>query len=161
MYDGKRKPLYSLERPQEVSDSLIPFLIEEYGYEIISQNPFGCGGRKKYLVLVRTNEHAKHAFFVRVLEGLIGLYTKDVKLMDTSGPDIVFGTPKGYAALEVETGARKQPESELRSRFRKLKKEYRTVLVLVTDKYQKRKYGKYARTVTRTEIRDAIESLFW
>ena len=157
--DGLRekKPLYMYK---EIPESYAISLMLNDGYQRIWQNPFGSGGRKEYFVKVRTNESPEHAFFVRIVEQQVRLYTNDLTINDTDGPDIVFNSPAGVVAVEVETGARKQSRSDLESRFRVLSEDYPIVLVLVTDKYMKRHYEQYSNTITRTEIREKIKSYF-
>ena len=155
----ERKPLY---RYKELLDSQILYLGDNYYYAPIWQNPYGCGGRRKWFVEVRANEGAEHAFFVRILEQLIKYYTKDLAVYEHSKPDIVFNCPKhGSVAVEVETGSRKQSKARMESRFRELKKKYGLVLVLVTDKYLKKQYENLAKTITRTEIKREIANCFY
>lgn len=154
----KRKPLYKYD---QLAYSQRLYLVDHYFYLDIFQNPFGSGGGTKWFVEVRQNESAKHALFVRILEEEIRRYTDDIAVYEHGKPDIVFNCDRyGTVAVEVETGARKQPKSELESRFKKLDKQYDRVIVFVTDKYLKRQYEKLARTITRTEIRRKIASCF-
>ena len=154
-YDAS-KPLYKVS---ELTPDQVDFF-RERGYCKVSKNPFGKGGNEEYLVMPRSNEKSEHAFFVRVVEQEVRKYTDKVEVYEVADPDVVFKCPMGDIAVEVETGKRITSAEEKRIRFERLKGEYADVIVLVTDKYQKEIYDKYARAITRTQIQDTIRAYF-
>ena len=150
------KPMYKAsDLPREAVEKL-----RNEGYDLVKRNPYGSGGNVKWLVKTRKNEGPDHALFVRVIESEIRKYTDKIEVFEVANPDLVFDCPIGKVAVEVETGLRKDSAEQMRMRFERLKSEHADVLVLVSDKYLKDDYGEYAKTITRTQIQDAIKSYF-
>lgn len=143
----------------DISPDIVRRLKDE-GYAEIRKNPYGDGANERYLVKAGPNESNDHAFFVRVVEQEVKMYTKDVKLYNTAGPDVVFSTPMGYVAVEVETGKHKGTEEERAEKFRRLKEDYYSYVILVAYSEFKPEYEKWGKTITRTQLQDTIKSYF-
>lgn len=129
------------------------------GYEELEISPLG-GPTKNHLVRPRYNESVKHAFFVWLAEQEVRKYTDKVQLFESVNSDVVFESPKGTVAIEVETGLHIRSDERMRGRFDKLAGRYDHVIVLVTSGGYRAFYSKYCETITKRELHETINVLF-
>ncbi len=133
-------------------------MCREHGYVELDTNPFGPGKGQKTLVKPPTNQGPEHYYFCRILQMEIEKYGKNALLYDTVKPDVVV-FDKENIAFEVETGSHDE-EKTLKQKFDKVKAEFKTYYILVTNRELKSTYDPYGNVILRTEIKETLDRLF-
>jgi hypothetical protein len=108
------------------------------------------------------NESPDHAFFVRVIEQEARKYSEKVRIAGVGSldPDVVFETPVGEIAFEVETGLSNRNSEETRKKLDRIAKGYHDLVILVVNKYERKEFSKYGNAITRTGLKSAISYYF-
>ncbi|MEI7961964.1 MAG: hypothetical protein WCI04_06535 [archaeon] len=77
----------------------------------------------------------------------------------------IHNSKKRYFVFEVETGTQSKKLNNLIAKTNKnnsnIKPKYSKWWVVVTDKYLKPNYEKHHKTLTRTEVKNMINGLFY
>jgi ABC-type oligopeptide transport system ATPase subunit len=131
----------------------------EHGYTEITQNMFGTGSGPRILVKPPTDKQSPmHYCFCRILQVEIEKYGKNALLYDSVKPDVVV-FDKENIAFEVETGSHDE-YTHLKEKFDRVKEEFRTYYILITDYTLRKKYEPFGKVITRTEIKETLERSF-
>ena len=121
---------------------------------------------RNYLVKQpKGTESVEHYFLTQVIAEEVRHYAKNVKTDATVDPDVTFEIEKdGLAqrfAIEVETGTQlNSSASNLANKIERNNANYKEWWFVVTDKYDKDSYRAFHQTLTRTETKPLLESLF-
>ncbi|VVB58655.1 AAA-like domain protein [Candidatus Anstonella stagnisolia] len=135
-------------------------VLRKEGYVLHKEKLRAHEGSAYYLVKTQGNETAEHALFC----WFIAAKFKERKLkaqVDFEGKaDVLVTIGKKKICFEIETGNNmfSSPE-ELMPRIEGRLREFDEVVILVTDRLQKDKYAKLARTITRAEIDSIVDEM--
>jgi hypothetical protein len=133
------------------------------GYEYYDAKIGKNGPTKYYLVKVRGNESAEHAFLCWLAYTLITKRGIKAKMDVGGGPDIELAHNNRKICIEIETGKRKEyiDKDEMDLRYTKKRTEYDAVYLLVSNERVARKFSTVCdKIITRAKLEDAIDSLF-
>lgn len=118
-------------------------------------------GRNTYLVAKPNgNESIKHFFLVELIAEEIRHYTNSVQTYSRDKPDIIFDSPKGKIAVEIETGNTiKKDRKRILKKIANLEK-FDDFFFVVTDSEFKKLYAELVPTFTRFSIQKQIKKCF-
>ena len=119
------------------------------------------GNESWYLVKVRKPESPEHAFLCWKIYEMAKERFKKVKMNITQPGDVVVKTAKGEVAFEIETGTNfsTYDEEEMTKKFAADKTRFTEFYIVVTDYNVKRRYEKFGRVLSRTEVKEVINGL--
>ncbi len=127
--------------------------LEKLGFERINTTKHGEGGQTEYLVKPGGRETAMHHFLCKVIEEDLRSYTNEIKLDETSGPDVVAKINGKTVAFEVETGSGlKRGRERISEKFERIKGIYDICYIVVTDWKLRNKYKKFGEVITRNDL---------
>lgn len=135
-------------------------VLRKDGYVLHKDRLGAHEGSAYYLVKTQGNETPEHALFC----WFIASRFKERKIkarVDADGKaDVLVTIGKKRICFEIETGNNMLGNAEeLKQRMEARKKDFDEVVILVTDRLQKDKYAKLARTITRAEIDGIVEEM--
>jgi len=147
-------------RKKDISEDELIYLVNN-GYTLSSHVNLLGGRREDFLLKPNENESEAHFFLIKAIEEHLERYTKNVKLFNTTKPDIVFKDKEGKVwAVEVETGSKKD-KKRLEEKVRVLKKNLgRRWFFVVTTEKSKKMYEKYGEVLTRFNVPERLAEIF-
>ena len=128
------------------------------GYTEMDTNPFGAGKGERILVRPPDNQSPEHYYFCRILQLEIQKYGRTALIYNTVKPDVVV-FDKENIAFEVETGSHFR-ETDLKSKFDKIKQEFADYYILVTKRELKEAYRPYGNVITRNDIKETVARVY-
>ena len=147
-------------REKDLNEKHIKFL-KSQGFVECQQMGLEQGGRINYLILpTRENESIEHQFLVQLIYEELLKHTQMVQRYAVQKPDIVFSANGKRYAVEVETGTIIRDKEKFMNKL-KLLKDYDEWFFVVTDCKMKKLYAEYGETLTRVEVKEKIEELFY
>ena len=130
------------------------------GYERLKTSVFGDSGASYYLVRVRWNESALHAFFCFLIEDELKKRGKATELFVNNGPDVVFEHKGRAYCFDVETGTNlARDKGKVARKFGYYAHEYYRSHIFVTSKKLKHKYKRYGIVITRASLLKALTGI--
>ncbi len=147
-------------RKKDISEDELIYLVNNC-YTLSSHVNLLGGRREDFLLKPDENESEAHFFLIKAIEEHLERYTKNVKLFNTTKPDIVFKDKEGKVwAVEVETGSKKD-KKRLEEKVRILKKNLGgRWFFVVTNEKTKKMYEKYGETLTRFNVPERLAEIF-
>ncbi len=145
-------------RKRGLSDVDINYLLKK-DYVILPAVSLKGGRQENYLLKPRHNESPIHFFLCKSIEECLKNHTQNIELYETTKPDIIFDVDKKRFAIEVETGSGNERDLEIK--VKQLKKEFGdNWFFVVTDSTLKQIYGRWGRTLIRSEVEQMVEEIF-
>ena len=116
---------------------------------------------KKYLVKPRFNEGISHFFLIMDIANYLTSKNLDIKLFQTTHPDIIFGINGEKIAIEIETGKNlKNNKKQLIEKVKLLNENYDDWFFVLTNRNLNRKYSAYGQVVDKRYLKNYLEKLF-
>ena len=162
IYSTDRKVIAVSELDEKHSEQHIKDLIKQ-GYEIIRDPALGKGRGSKHLIKNDTQEGNDHFILAELIYWEVKKYTDRVERYTSAKPDITFlaSDNRSVIAIEAETGSSlKFNKKEFKNKLDILKRDYDSFFFVLTNARLKKEYGKYGRTLTRTEVAGEIKKYF-
>ncbi len=116
---------------------------------------------KKYLVKPRFNEGISHFFLIMDIANYLISKNFDVKLFQTTHPDIIFKINNEKIAIEIETGKNlKNNKKQLIEKVKLLNENYDDWFFVLTNRNLNRKYSAYGKVADKRYLKNYLEKLF-
>ncbi len=147
-------------RQCDLSSDEIEYLINQ-GYVKKQYRAINSKRQEGFLIKKKTSESPQHIFLVWNIANYIRKYDSKVSTPATVDADIIFDTPKGKYAIEVETGYFLQHnKKEFCEKVERLNKQYGDNWCFVVTTWEfKKKYKHFGKTFNREEIAKFITKL--
>ena len=116
---------------------------------------------KKYLVKPRFNEGISHFFLIMDIANYLISMNFEIKLFQTTHPDIIFKINGEKIAIEIETGKNlKNNKKQLIEKIKLLNENYDDWFFVLTNRNLNRKYSAYGRVADKRYLKNYLEKLF-
>ena len=116
---------------------------------------------KKYLVKPRFNEGISHFFLIMDIANYLTSKNFEIKLFQTTHPDIIFKINGEKIAIEIETGKNlKNNKKQLIEKIKLLNENYDDWFFVLTNRNLNRKYSAYGRVADKRYLKNYLEKLF-
>ena len=118
---------------------------------------------KRYLIKVRPNEGADHAFLCWFTDSLLSKKGLKASLNPTWGADLTIESAGKKICFEIETGKRldRMKRRDMYARFEEYSKTYDLVFIIVPNERVARRYRGFGKPViTKAKIEAFIHSFF-
>lgn len=145
----------------ELSDDDVKYLIRN-GYKEHNLKGIQSNRQEAYLIKQKHKESTQHIFLIWSIIQFLKKYTAKIEAPETVGADIIFESPVGKFAIEVETGyTAKHNKTALDEKIKRLNQEFQDrwcfVVSLSRLKYL---YSTSAKTFSRVEVPKFLADLF-
>lgn len=133
-----------------------------YGYAEEQCRAIDAKRQEPFLIKKKHKESVQHVFVVWLISDFIRDFTSDIEIRDTVGADIIFESPIGEFAVEIETGyTLKHNKKALMRKINKLNERFdNNWCFVVTTKEVRRQYQRLGRTFTRLNFYRLMNELF-
>ena len=145
---------------KELNKHEVNYLLN-HGYKKTSRKSCFSNGKRKYLVKPRFNEGISHFFLIMDIADYLRKEGFDIKLFQTTHPDIIFEINNEKIAIEVETGKNlRNNRKYLIEKVKMLNENYNNWFFVLTNRNLNRKYSAYGRVVDKRYLKNYFKKLF-
>lgn len=133
-------------------------ILKREGFHEIRDPGFSLGTGSRYMVKNDTGETDPHFVLWNLIYDYVMEYTDEVASNLTKEPDVVFTAGDGRT-IAVEVEATKKSEKGLAPKLTVLQK-YDEWFFVVVNSLEQPHYGSFGETLTRTKVKERIDSYF-